>query len=244
MAELQQQVTTSDLTVGIIGGMGPEATLDLLRRILAKTPAKDDSDHLRVLVDNNAKVPSRMAVLLGDGGDSPEPVLVAMAQGLVAQGADILAMPCNTAHYYFDAIQSATTAPLLNMPDLTVDCVAQTFDSAVLLGSSALSRTGLYEPYGQARGVQLRYPDDDDQSRLMALIKSVKAGSATDADIHWYRMLADKLLSSSAQCLIVACTELSVIDAQLSRDIARVDASEVLAEAIVSRAKRTHCAVS
>lgn len=230
MAESEQCAAVSDLTVGIIGGMGPEATIDLMRRILAKTPASDDSDHLRLLVDNNAKIPSRISAILHGDGPSPEPTLIAMAQGLSVQGADILAMPCNTAHYYYEAIQRACTVPVLNMIELTVGHVAQRAEQAVLLGSTALSKTALYEPYAKAAGLQLSYPSHDQQSRLMALIGSVKSGTTRDADIEWYQSLAATLLASSGQSLIVACTELSVIDAHLVGRLPRVDASDVLAD--------------
>ena len=72
-------------TVGVIGGMGPEATVDFLRRLVASTPARDDADHIRVFVDNNPKIPSRIAALIEGGGEDPAPVLCAMAKGLEAQ---------------------------------------------------------------------------------------------------------------------------------------------------------------
>src|ERR1700723_4357749 len=86
--------------VGIIGGMGPEATVDLMRRVIAATPARDDADHIHLLVDNNPKVPSRIAALIDGTGCDPAPALCEMAKGLEAQGADFLVIPCNTAHYY------------------------------------------------------------------------------------------------------------------------------------------------
>ena len=88
----------SSLTIGVLGGMGPTATIDLLQRIIRLTPALDDVDHIRTLVDNNPQVPSRINYLIKRQGENPAPVLVKMAQGLSAQGADFLIMPCNTAH--------------------------------------------------------------------------------------------------------------------------------------------------
>ena len=97
-------------TVGVIGGMGPEATVDFLRRIVAATPAQEDQDHIRVLVDNNPKVPSRLAALVYGTGANPLPVLIDMARGLERQGADFLTIPCNTAHYYLPRIAEAVIA--------------------------------------------------------------------------------------------------------------------------------------
>jgi len=79
--------------VGIIGGMGPEATVDFMRRVIAKTPAQDDNDHLRMLVDNNPKIPSRIAALIEGTGEDPSPVLCEMAKGLQAQGAEVFSLP-------------------------------------------------------------------------------------------------------------------------------------------------------
>src|SRR4051812_27943024 len=106
--------------VGVLGGMGPAATVDFLRRVVAATPATRDQDHLRLLVDSNPAVPDRTAALLGAGPD-PTPVLVAMARGLEAQGADLLVMPCNTASAFADGVQRAVTVPLLRWPDVVAE---------------------------------------------------------------------------------------------------------------------------
>src|ERR1700679_257808 len=106
--------------VGVIGGMGPEATVDFLRRIVAATPARDDADHIHVLVDNNPQIPSRIAALIDGHGEDPAPVLCAMARGLEKQGADFLVMPCNTAHYYLQRIARAVNIPVLDMIALSI----------------------------------------------------------------------------------------------------------------------------
>ena len=109
--------------IGIIGGMGPEATVDFMNRIIRATPAKDDIDHIRLIVDNNPKIPSRMKAILEQTGEDPTPCLVEMARKLADWGADILTIPCNTAHYYYQIIKDAIDIPVLNMIELTVDAV-------------------------------------------------------------------------------------------------------------------------
>ncbi len=89
--------------VGVLGGMGPEATVDFMARVIALTPTRTDEDHVRMIVDNNPHIPSRQTALLDDG-EEPGPVIAAMAAGLETAGADFLVMPCNTAHVYADAI--------------------------------------------------------------------------------------------------------------------------------------------
>src|SRR5690606_12563971 len=96
-----------DKIVGIIGGMGPEARVDLMRRIINATPVEDDADHIRMLVDNNPKVPARIKAISDGTGESPAPCLIEMAQGLERQGADFLVIPCNTAHHYYEEVASS-----------------------------------------------------------------------------------------------------------------------------------------
>jgi aspartate racemase len=110
--------------VGIIGGMGPEATLDLMRRVLAKTRASDDQDHIHLIVESNPKIPSRIAHLIEGTGADPTPELVRIAANLQRAGAEALAIPCNTAHAYAHSIRRAVSIPLLDMVQLTVDQIA------------------------------------------------------------------------------------------------------------------------
>jgi aspartate racemase len=134
-------------TVGIIGGMGPEATVDLMQRIIQATPANDDQDHLRMLVDNNPKVPSRIKALIEGTGEDPAPVLVQMARDLERWGAGFLAMPCNTAHHFHPAVQAAVGVPVLNMIELTAGRIQQETPNVRkvgLLASTAVIRTDLY----------------------------------------------------------------------------------------------------
>ncbi len=107
-------------TVGILGGMGPEATVLLMQKVIAAVPARDDSDHVPLIVDQNSQVPSRIRRLIEGTGEDPAPVLAAMARRLEGAGAEALAMPCNTAHHYADAIRGAAHVPLLDMVALSV----------------------------------------------------------------------------------------------------------------------------
>ena len=106
---------TREPAIGLLGGMGPMATVELMRRVVAATPARDDADHIRMIVDNNPKVPSRIAALIEGTGADPAPVLAAMARGLAIAGADVLAIPCMTAHAYLPAIRAAVAVPVIDM---------------------------------------------------------------------------------------------------------------------------------
>jgi len=129
-------------SVGVIGGMGPEATVDLMRRVIKATPAHDDSDHIRMIVDNNPTVPSRIKAVIEGIGESPAPILVQMGSKLEAYGADFLVIPCNTAHYYLNDIRSAVSIPVIDMIELTVDAVLRE-NPALLCCRRACTGNGL-----------------------------------------------------------------------------------------------------
>ena len=227
-------------TVGVIGGMGPDATVDLMRRVLALTPARDDQDHIRMLVDNNPKVPSRIAALIEGTGPSPLPTLIDMARGLETQGADFLVMPCNTAHHYHGEVADAVGIPFPNLMELVVADLAQHHSErrrVGLLASSALSKIRLYEPHFERAGLELLYPTPPRQEALMALIRAVKAARTDEQGTAAFSDAARDLAGQGAELLLIACTELSFIADTLASDLPGVDAADVLARAVVERAR-------
>ncbi|HET6780529.1 MAG TPA: amino acid racemase, partial [bacterium] len=102
--------------IGVLGGLGPWATLDLFEKILTLTPAAKDQDHLRLIIDNNPKIPDRSPAILGTGED-PTPALVETARNLERAGADFIVIPCNTAHFFYDAVRRAVSIPVLHIMD-------------------------------------------------------------------------------------------------------------------------------
>jgi aspartate racemase len=215
--------------VGIIGGMGPEATVDLMRRIIAKTPAGDDQDHIHLLIESNPKIPSRIEHLIGQTGPDPTPELVRIAENLEKAGADALAMPCNTAHAYATAIRTAVAIPFIDMIAITVAEVAQGMPARVgLLASSAVLKTRLYEDAFAAQGIKTVSPVD--QASVMQLIKAVKQGATGEAERQGLAIIA-KQLGGEVDALVVACSELSVIADRIS--VPFTDSVEVLADHIV-----------
>jgi aspartate racemase len=217
--------------VGIIGGMGPEATVDLMRRVIAKTPANDDQDHIHLIVESNPKIPSRIAHLIDGTGTDPTPELTRIALNLQRAGADALAIPCNTAHAYAHSIRRAISIPLLDMVDLTVDQIASSRRLARvgLLASSAAIATELYAKAFANHGIEVVHPKQ--QIEVMALIKGVKrgeTGSAAQAKLG--RLALD--LANGADVLLIGCSELSVISAGIA--VPHVDSLDVQAQAIVA----------
>jgi aspartate racemase len=224
--------------IGILGGMGPEATVDLMRRVIAATPARDDCDHLHMIVDCNPHVPSRIAALVDGTGASPAPELVRMARRLEAAGAGMLAIACNTAHAYAGDIRAAVPIPLLDMIELTADAVAAltlTRRRIGLLASTAVLRIGLYARALERRGIAVAAPARQEQ--LMEVIRAVKRGDTGQRNRESFARIASELMEDRVDLLLVACTELSVLSDSLGAGMPSVDALDVLAREIVHRAR-------
>lgn len=226
-------MTRTAPVVGVLGGMGPGATIELQRRLLAATPATDDAGHAHVVVDNNPKVPSRIRALIDGDGEDPTPALVAMARRLERAGADFLVMPCNTAHYYRPAIAAAVAVPVWDMVAITLAqaaAVAGPGATVGMLASPALRRIGLYEPCAQRLGLALRYADDE--APLLAVIRAVKAGRLEAAQRTALDQTAGELVAGGADALVLACTEFSLMaGAAAGAGAPVIDSLQALAEA-------------
>ncbi|MCU0902626.1 MAG: amino acid racemase [Tabrizicola sp.] len=214
-------------TVGILGGMGPEATVLLMQRLLAAVDARDDADHIPLIVHQNPAVPSRIRRLIEGTGEDPGPVLAQMARDLQAAGAEALAIPCNTAHAYAPQIMAATPLPFLDMRAATVAALPK--GSVVMLASPAVRLTGAFDAAFSAAGVTPVWPEDE--GPVLTLIRRVKAGD-TGADAH----AAMAALAEAAEGhVLVACTELSLLTGALQGPF--TDSLDCLVEAIRDFAK-------
>ena len=226
--------TSPKRTVGILGGMGPEATVLLMSRIIARTPAADDSDHVPLLVDNNTQVPSRIAALIEKVGDDPGPVLADMARRLEAGGARALAMPCNTAHHYAPVIREAISVPFLDMVELSVARAVATplaNRRVGILASPAVRLTGVFDRAFAAHGIETIYPADQD--RMLAAIRAIKVDSADRSARQTTEEAAHELIADGADLVLIACSELSIIADAVPSGMDAIDTIDVLAEAVV-----------
>ncbi|MGI6620538.1 MAG: aspartate/glutamate racemase family protein [Bacillota bacterium] len=218
-------------TIGIVGGMGPEATCDLYLKIIRNTPAEKDQDHFRVIIDSNPKIPDRTAFIIGQGPD-PRPILIETARNAERAGASFLAMPCNTAHYFHEDVKEAVSIPVLHMMDEVASYLKGKVDQVGILASAGTLRTGLYEKALSAVGITAIAPGEDDQKRVMESIYLVKAGKlepAREIILEQGKLLADR----GAQAVIAGCTEIPLILKQGDLAVEVVDATDILAKACV-----------
>lgn len=220
-------------TIGVIGGMGPAATVDFLARLVAAVGSPDDGGHPRLLVDSNPHVPSRNAASAGTG-PSPGPALAAMARGLEAAGAQVLAMPCNAAHGWAADIRAATALPFIDM----VEATAARVGHARRVGLMAVAATvdgRLYHGPLERAGAQVLTPPPSAMAALVARVKSGDTGPTARAQAS---AIAQALADAGAELLIAACTEIPLVLDPSSSPLPLLSSTDLLVEALLKAAKR------
>lgn len=222
-------------TIGILGGMGPLATADLYRKIVASTRAESDHDHIRVYIDSNPRIPDRTGAILS-GGDDPVPEMLSALRNLEKCGADCVIMPCNTAHYFRDRLQSETALPILDMLSITAEQCRARFPgkTACVLATRGTLATGLYDRALTKAGVPFLLPDEDERDCLMHLIyEVVKASRPIEPEAARWHSLLCALRERGADYFILGCTELPILAETLPESGPFVDPTRELARAAI-----------
>ena len=226
-------------TLGMIGGMGPAATADLLLKITKLTDAKRDQDHVHVIIDSNINIPDRTAAIL-HGGEDPLPELTASAKLLENAGADMIIMACNTAHYFVTELAKATSLPIISMPEETAHLLKKRgIKKVALLATDGTVQSGVYQNV-HAEEIETIYPNHEQQALIMSVIYNYIKRGILDASKLPVREVLDvciDLKKRGAEAVLLACTELPVaFDVMGLLDESCVDPTEVLAAAAVKAA--------
>ena len=216
------------LILGVLGGMGPAATVEFLAKVQAYTPADADQDHIRVIADINPKVPDRNTPGSGAGT-----VLAEMAGALRGAGAEVLAMPCNTAHAYADTIQRASGLPLIDLIELGAQAASRTGAArAGVLGTKGALK--LYREYLAAHAMGLVALPPERQEQFMITLYRIKSGDLGPDVRREMQAHAEVLRDLGAEVLIAGCTEVPlVLDAGEAR-LELVDPGDLLARRCVA----------
>jgi aspartate racemase len=237
----------SPFKLGVVGGVGPAATVDFMHKVIANTPAGRDQDHIKMVVEQNPQIPDRTANLLHREAD-PTVALLATCQRLEAEGAHAIAIPCNTAHAFVPAIQPWLGVPIVHMLEETVAYIRARYGSAVpvgLLATSGTVQSRVYHAIAEAAGLTLLVPDPPHQDLVMEAIygpEGVKAGYTDGRCKQALLAAATHLAEAGAEVLILGCTELPLLLPQCERfelrahTVALVDPTEILARCCVERA--------
>ena len=227
-----------DEPVGVLGGLGPAATVLFMHRLVELTDAHRDQDHVDLLVWQHGSIPDRSAFLLGHG-ESPEPVLVADAVALERAGARFIAIPCNTAVVWVEQIRAAVSIEVLDTVAETVDAARRAVPGLQRLGVLATDGTllaGTYAGAAAAAGIDLLTPSPEVQREVMAIVyDGVKAGVSVSRER--FDAVVDHLRDQGAEAVALGCTELSVLHGELGvDDVTIVDSIGALARRVVLRA--------
>ena len=238
-------------TVGILGGMGPEATLDCYGKIIQNTPASKDQQHLRVIIDSNPKVPDRTPAIIGSA-ESPVPAIIKGCQALERAGADFIIIPCVSAHFFLDEIQKQSPLPILSIIDATAETITRDHPDIHVVGLMATTGTVKGEKF-QTRlakdGITTIVPDEHNQSGIMAAIYDIKNAQSKRARADITAALitaAERLISrkpDGAQGIIAGCTEIPLAMHQKHLTVPYFDALTILACAAIRKAGLTPVAL-
>ena len=221
--------------LGVLGGMGPLATVDFLAKLVAVTPARGDTDHVPVVVASIPQIPPRVPAILG-GGPSPLPAMRDARDRLLAAGATLLAMPCNTAHAWYDELASDIDVPFLHIADAAIDALAANLPRGAAVGVIATAAThaaGLFATRLERAGYRAVVPvDPADIAAVASGIAAVKAGRAADGGDRFAAVIAS-LERSGARAVVLGCTEVppGLAAAGAEPGIPWIDPTEALARA-------------
>ncbi len=223
-------------TIGVLGGMGPVATVDFFARLVRMVGAGKDQDHPPCVVYNATQTPDRTGHLTGDGAD-PAPALGAAARVLEGAGADLITIPCNSAHAYLEAVREAVGIPVLDMIDLAAREVARRVapgTHVAILAATGTVHLGLYDRCLEAQGLVPVALAAEPQANVMAAIRAIKGGR-TGRDPRLMDSI-EALVAAGAQALVLGCTELPLAVDPQAVPLPVIDASEVLARTALQQA--------
>jgi aspartate racemase len=227
----------NDTVIGILGGMGPESTAELLLRITRLTPAAVEQDHFRVVIDSNPKIPNRTEALLSGRLQPVIDALVDTAANLERAGVSVIGMPCNTAHAFLPDLRDAVEVPIVDMVEATAARVLQELGEGTVVGVLATDgtlRTRLYHEALADLGLEAVGPGDPGvQNAVMDTLETVKLHGVVEAAQAPLAAAIRDVASRGATALIAGCTEVSLILKRFPPKLRWFDPLTVLAEALV-----------
>ena len=220
-------------TLGIIGGLGPLATAYFYRRVVELTPAATDQEHIETWIRSCPQIPDRTAFLLGESAADPRPKMIEAGRSLVSCGADVLAIPCITAHAFHKDLEEGIGHPILHaIRELGEVCRKRGIRNLGIMATDGARKSGIYDEILEEAGITCIWPEEPDQARVMHMIyDDVKAGrilSETD-----FRSVGNALSARGAEGIVLGCTELSQATVTMELDPVYIDIIDVLAEACV-----------
>lgn len=228
-----------ELVVGVIGGLGPEATLDFYAKVLKHSHARKDQDHIHLIIESNPKTPNRNEAIAGRG-PSPAPALADMARALERAGADFAVMACNTAHAYEADIRNALTIPFVSLIYEVVDEVRMSNPTTKRVGvltTQGSLDANIFAPAFSKHGIDVLQLGDASQNRFMKILYSIKSGDRSTEIHDAMQQLGEELIALGADVLIAGCTEVPLVLQNGDNTKMMIDSTDVLARRCVAYAR-------
>ena len=215
--------------LGVIGGLGPIATAHFMELVINMTDVQTDQEHLPVIVYNMPFIPDRTAYILDNTKENPLPMMLTIGKALQEQGADCIAVPCVTAHYFMDTLEAGVSVPLINGVRETVAHLKENGIQKVgIMATDGTIQSGIFHKELEKQGLQPIAPLAAAQADVMHLIfNNVKAGKPAEMDR--FLSATEDLRAQGAQAIVLGCTELSLIKRDEKIGAGFIDAMEVLA---------------
>ena len=231
-------MTTDKKLLGVLGGLGPMSTVYFCELLTAHTKAVRDADHIDMIVSSRASTPDRTAFILGKSMDDPLPVMREETERLCRAGADLIVIPCNTAHYFYEGLQKTCPVPIVNIIEETVlHLKSRGVSSFGLLATEGTVKSGAYQRVTDPLGVRCTVPSKSEQAVITDMIYScIKQNKPVDQEAFW--RVANALLSRGCETLVLGCTELSLLKKSLPDNELFVDSLEVLAHRTILLCKK------
>jgi aspartate racemase len=227
-------------TIGILGGMGPEATVRMFNLIVKLTKVEKDQDHIPIIIINNPKVPDRTVAII-DEGPSPLPMLVEGAKKLERAGANLIVMPCHTAHYYYDEITKNINIPFLHLQKETRHYVELRYSNLGrfgLLATTGMLETGLFQTIFHQKGLEIIVPGEKEQGIVMTAIygeKGIKRGFKKEPRQVLIQVI-NQLKEQKVGAIIAGCTEISLVLNARELQLSVIDPLKIIAAAAILKA--------
>lgn len=228
-----------NITVGVLGGLGPMASVYFYDMVINMTDAKTDQEHVDMIITNRATTPDRTAFIVGSSDEDPSNILIDDATKLEKYGVDFIVMTCNTAHYFYEKIARSVNLPLVNIVEETIKHAKATNHKKLgILATTGNIKTSLYQNMCEKYDMKYLTLDENRQSKVMEIIyDDIKSGKPADMDK--FNSIVDYLKENDCDGVILGCTELSILknDNELDGNF-YIDSLEVLARETIVRSGR------
>lgn len=224
--------------LGVIGGLGPMATVYFLQRVTEMTAAQTDQEHIQTLLVSDPTIPDRTQYILGNSTASPLPAMLAAADQLRLMGAEVLAIPCVTAHHFWSELEAGSGLPMINVITEAAEyCKSHGAQNVGILATDGTLHSRVLQGCLESYGMTCTLPNEVEQRQVMEIIyRQIKAGEPVA--IEDFLAIGRSLVKRGADVLLLGCTELSLIKRDFTLEAGYLDLLDVLAKGAVERCAR------